>query len=388
MEVGNAVARELSGNEVIGRSADADKAKPGATSLGCLAGRVRGRSNSLFFFTIILSSFYEGVRQDFLDSFENVVCYCIGVERSTLTGEVSHLHAVIKFSCGYYLKELKDYIVALWGASSEVEKCRSLRNSLKYVSKEDMGCIYNVSVSKLSLAIQLKVWADGRSEFSCNDPFVILHYNKWRFLEKFFLDYKRSQIKVVKFLKYDLLYGNWADSVIGWWNKGVMGGFKTALYLWGETGIGKTSLIERLIGKNNMDCVYMPISGQFAFGDFCEKFKLVLFEEFELELWSSQLGLIKRLCEGRKFAVDVKYGYRKEVCFKGPVIFVSNFEKITDMAVRRRLHFVCGLAPFWGPAIVKTEISEDAILQEQQEVLPEEILLEGSEEGVDVCGNN
>lgn len=45
--------------------------------------------------------------------------------------------------------------------------------------------------------------------------------------------------------------------------------------------------------------------------------------------------MLKRLLEGRSFAYPVKDVADKIICLRGPIIFVSNYKKIEDLALKK-----------------------------------------------------
>lgn len=82
---------------------------------------------------------------------------------------------------------------------------------------------------------------------------------------------------------------------------------KRQLYLWGPSNVGKSSLVESLIGKVNMKFVFYPGVGKFFMQGFDPYFhKFFLFEEFKLHFYP--VNMLKRLLEGREYAYPVKCG--------------------------------------------------------------------------------
>jgi hypothetical protein len=93
--------------------------------------------------------------------------------------------------------------------------------------------------------------------------------------------------------------------------------------------------------------------GDFLFAD------AVIFEEFNWDRFKFNLPQIKRLLEGKIFSVDVKCRNKKDICFKGPVILVSNDPPLEEEAYIRRLRIVFTEEPFWlgtKTAVVETKV--------------------------------
>jgi hypothetical protein len=71
--------------------------------------------------------------------------------------------------------------------------------------------------------------------------------------------------------------------------------------------------------------VYQPIPGQFLFGDY-KGSDVVLFEEFSWDRFRCNFPQLKRLLEGKSFAVDQKCNDSRVLKFDVPVVMVSQLE--------------------------------------------------------------
>lgn len=202
----------------------------------------------------------------------------------------------------------------------------------------------------------------------------------YRFLQQVFADVKKeSEVKFEGFKCHPLVYGlNWVDTICSWWNGRITtNGYKRKqLYLWGASNAGKSSFIERLVGKRNSNFIFYSDVGKFAFSDFDNVLhKIIIFEEFDIKYHC--LSLLKRLLEGRTFAASVKCGPPKYIKFNGPVIFVSNYnlEPDVDTAFKNRLLVVESDEEFWPyyeansalPAPKVESSSEDSIVSVSSE---------------------
>jgi hypothetical protein len=86
---------------------------------------------------------YHQVRSDFLDYFEGVDTYCIGLEYNHANGNCN-LHAYLKFN---RRRGCVDVIEACFPEGTiNVQSCKSSRNWLKYITKEDVEPLYNCKV--------------------------------------------------------------------------------------------------------------------------------------------------------------------------------------------------------------------------------------------------
>lgn len=101
-----------------------------------------------------------------------------------------------------------------------------------------------------------------------------------------------------------------------------------ALYLWGESNTGKTSIIfDWLLARHvNENQIYRPARNcQFAWGYFNPREHLVVvmdefeFTQFDFEEW-------KNIVEGRTTSVRVKGRPPKTIAIKCPIIMISNYQ--------------------------------------------------------------
>lgn len=305
----------------------------------------RVRASREFMLTVPVPEVSESVRVSIVDTVavEELSAYVCAIEEYPSKPGKYHCHMYFKTVEKVFMSDLLEY---LHGCFPDVEslnliKVKSSRNCIKYVSKEDLHLIYeNVSVSQMHINFRIFEWARSTPVFRCNDRFVIEHRNCYRFLERAHADIRAEMLPVFRgFLRYMFCpQVDWAVACTCWWNKRIAGSGvrRQQLYLWGSSGVGKSTYIERLIGKRNMVYVFMPDVGKFAFQSFDERIhKLILFEEFDLKFHC--VSMLKRLLESRPFVAPVKCGAGKMITFTGPVIFVSNYCEIEDDALKNRL---------------------------------------------------
>ncbi|KAK9754584.1 hypothetical protein QE152_g1104 [Popillia japonica] len=151
--------------------------------------------------------------------------------------------------------------------------------------------------------------------------------------------------------------------VCQWWNRyccdAVRFEFKRpCLYLYGRSDVGKTTYVESLIGRHNLRYVFRPGIGNFFMQDFRADFhRVILFEEFDCK--AHNLSLLRRLCEGRQHAFPVKCERDLLVAFRGPIIFVTNFDDVENEALRSRLLFVHASVPYWESERVDVPKAEE-----------------------------
>lgn len=177
-----------------------------------------------------------------------------------------------------------------------------------------------------------------------------MHKNYYKFLERYLAAYQLSQLKhFTGFCKYvGIVKSCWLCAVVFWWNdwvdildRGVVIKKRKQLYLYGDTNVGKSTVIEKCIGQNYMKFCFYPGVGKFCMQGFNQYVhKAIIFEEFNVEYYP--LNMLKRLLEGRDYAYPVKCYPDQVFKFVGPVIFVSNngIEGCKDNAFLSRLQIV------------------------------------------------
>jgi hypothetical protein len=95
--------------------------------------------------------------KDFLLYFEGVDSYYVCVEKHHLSGAY-HLHCYLKFVHQYSCNEVREKYLGWFDGTLDVKPCKSSRNWLKYISKEDDEPLHNVAVSRLSFRAQAISW--------------------------------------------------------------------------------------------------------------------------------------------------------------------------------------------------------------------------------------
>lgn len=114
---------------------------------------------------------------------EGVESYCVGLEKHE-SGNY-HLRCYLKFydcvDCDY----IRNWF-SWFSSTVNVERCRSSKSWLIYITKEDEDAYHNVSTSKLSFYYRLYSWCRSTDVYKVSDPFVCEHNNKFRYIEEFY----------------------------------------------------------------------------------------------------------------------------------------------------------------------------------------------------------
>lgn len=315
----------------------------------------RNRGSRHYFITVHVNEIYPDIRSDFYEvlSFLNIITYCISVEKTVSTYNCFHIHSYFEFAEEISFDDLRLVIDSNFPENNfDLQVVKNKKNVLKYITKEDKNCYFNVKESLLNFYLRSVLWARRNFEFKYSDPFVVEHRNNYKFLLNLHKEIRQDEFlnnsPFTGFCQVLSVYNNWTRQCAEWWNDWVVNGFhlrKKQLFLYGPPGHGKTSFIETMINYVPESYIFRPCSGRFGMGGLDPEFhKLIIFEEFEENLFDK--SYIKRILEGRPVTVDVKYESPRTVSFKGPVIIISN-EVIKDMAILSRLLVVYSDVEYW-----------------------------------------
>lgn len=330
---------------------------PSRSSASTVVNKVKGVrtvASSCYFITLRLNTFYDTIREDIALSFVDFLQIVVSAEldRSTKTNvSLYHYHIFVRLQYREYFDQMREYIELVFNnpVYLDVRNCRSPKSVLKYITKSDRDAyVFGVKVSELSFYYQAFDWARSVDRFDTTHPFVAAHWVKYRYLERFFNEvHDVSRDGIPSFKRVDQSYYGWPLECATWWNGTLRPWFhkRKALYLEGPTSIGKSSYIEKLIGRKNLKYVYYPSGGLFFMQGYTHHHRIIIFEEFHMPNFHA--FQLKRLLEGKPFAYPVKCGADLLITFKGPIIFISNENNIDDDALRARMFFVSAEQAFW-----------------------------------------
>lgn len=335
-------ALQAAGLEHLPAASGISTSRPNSISRNSQLRRRRAKPGLQFFITLNPVNYYDEIRSDFLHSFENLVTYCISIERSKENLSARHLHSYIEFEGKVYLENLRVFLVSLFPDSKlDLQPCRSKKTVLKYVSKEDTDLLTNVSIDKLHFNYRIYNWAKNNPVFSYLHPFVVEHRFNHTFLKNYHSDFYSIEKRPFPGYKPFLYtYPNWAGAVISWFNNFIkLDGYKNRqMFIYGDNNMGKTSLVkDHIIGSKFENFIFRPGVGKFAYQDFRQNYhKFVIFDEFELI--DHDVPLLKQFLEGREMVIPVKCGHDRKISLKNiPIFLMSNSPPPTDPAILIRL---------------------------------------------------
>lgn len=286
--------------------------------------------------------FYEWLHCALGDS---LLEYCICVEDyKDSTGK--HIHCYLKTEKEYYLDFLRAKFVQRFKdvRTLDLQPCKRSIDWLRYITKEDADPLTNMRSSQFNFYYHLVHFArrSSSSVIDVTDPFVVKNWQKLKLIERFVYEYRLKDQGIPVLRKYDkpFIAFSWAWQVVNWYNRNYENKEvrKNQLYLWGDTNIGKSTLIEEIIRGAN---VCQPFPSEFGFSGYLPgRTQVILFEEFEWSVWRPFNYILKRIVEGRRVEVNVKGKPPMLIEHRGLVIFVSNENNVSDEALISRLIMV------------------------------------------------
>lgn len=342
--------------------------------------RVRDKRAEHWFVTVKLGVVSkedsDEVRFDLVHYFGELLSgYCIALEKYHVSNTY-HLHCYLRFVDKQYFSFVRECVSALYDECQiDVQSCKKVESVIRYVSKEDRELIFNNICEKyLSFQYLAYKWALRTPEFHCHDPFVMEHYNSYRFLEKLHSGLHFARVNKVFYVTsfFEVPVG-WCHTVYTWYRNfwRTSGLRKKQLYLYGQHHCGKSTFIEKIVGHSNMDFVFWPGVGTFAFEGLSKEHKVIIFEDFEFEKYKDNMDILKRLLEGRKFKINRKGLTGVVFEFSGCVIIVSNNDfNVLPPALLDRLLVVYVDHPSW--------VVERTFVEDIKDVLPSQTSLEST----------
>lgn len=270
------------------------------------------------------------MREDILLVFESICLrYVISRETSDSPQNLfGHVHFYFQTYEKFLLNEIRSFLFEHLLSEDihfDIQACRSPKSVIKYISKEDLKLLYNVRTSELHFNYRVHDWCIKSEYFNYDHYFVTEHRNCYRYLLSYFNEHKiKKDFPGFPGVPNRIEFPDCVNDVIDWWNEFIIteGVRRRQLYLYGDSTLGKSQLIEDILGELYNFC-YFPDVGKFFMNGFKPSVhKIILFEEFDIQFHCE--SMLKRLTEGRRYAYPTKGSESITIAYSGPVIFVSN----------------------------------------------------------------
>ncbi len=265
--------------------------------------------------------------------FEENLAWCVVATEQHKDG-TPHLHCIIALKERIETRR-PDYFDFLTGKHGNYQGCRNVGNTLAYVVKDNDYIQVNINVeeylrlrkakkSTKSAIIAEYIIAGDKTlkEIMVEYPgFVMMHQRQ-------IMDFRALVSVINKPKKKDwigasvLCTDNDKDGDIArWLNKNIKQKRKfkqEQLYIWGETNIGKTSLIEQL--SEYLNIYYLPAE-DFYDTYLDDSYDLVVMDEFKGQ---KRVSFLNQFLQGSTMPLPKK-GSQYVKCQNLPCIFLSNY---------------------------------------------------------------
>lgn len=159
--------------------------------------------------------------------------------------------------------------------------------------------------------------------------------------------------------KKSMGHAGWYEAVYIWFRFFVTQPFLNVtkqLYLYGPPAVGKSQAVLDIIGDMNISYCFFASSGQYAFdGLDVKEHKIVIFEQFEIRHWKTDLGNLNQFLCGQYFTINRKWKTNLKVRFPGMVVIISRDGRIVDKGLDARLYQVHASSPYSAEELVSYE---------------------------------
>jgi GTPase SAR1 family protein len=230
-----------------------------------------------------------------------------------------------------------------YACKREFVRADNARTKLIHVTREDIHTVYE-GCDSADFSLNFKMLTEFSIIFKNNSDLDVVSlsnkYNKSanKIRESYREFFMQHTVKIEHYLILNKYFG-WQKKVVDWYNQFIAtAGSDTQikqLYLYGNSGCGKSSFINHLFGKRFDSQIFRPITGQdskkYQWESFSSKIhSLVLFDEFDF----SQIDLDKwkKACEGIKFQQLVRNSSEGNLVeVNCPIIMISNYEPLENV---------------------------------------------------------
>lgn len=284
---------------------------------------------------------FSCIREEFASLSPNYIKCAVALEKGMSSGHCCfHLHCLFEFENDYTYIEIIDYYSKLFIDYPEItfhcEGVKNFKNYLVYISKEDTDIfIDGYSISDFSFRFQSYYYLKDMPFFDIGHHFVAKHRQYYKYLERLYkvLHFKwvSSYSYIGPWVDFDL---DWCNKVLDWYINYVSTSYyfkKKHLYLYGDTNMGKSTLINHLI-KYLGNRVYY-VKEKHLFGDLCSEHKLIFWDEVPMRL--DNVEMLKKAFGGQNFSINQKYCVERDFIITIPCILVSNYP-LNDVALCSR----------------------------------------------------
>lgn len=304
-------------------------------------------------------------REHCMYAIQDIACkYIVASENHAIEG--THIHMYINLIEPINIQELRELLLLnelfTEDISCHIDSLKSPKSWIKYITKEDETPLYDgVSSTEMHISYRLHDYIVNHRHYNAHDAFIRQHpqyTNVWRTAHT---DYWQTnpqekdyeQTKVVP--DYTKL---WVQQT------SVSVACKENIYLWGDTGTGKTTIINDCVQKlirlrqqvTTVPCTLSP----FEFSQVSTRTSLVIAPDVCAGYINTHRQQILQMCDRSCIGINPKCAPVTSFKFNGSLCIVSNFPPPDDPAVLRRFKVIQAIGH--GFQKIKTEVQEETYL--------------------------
>lgn len=314
-------------------------------------------------------------KQEAYDNLEYLCSKIVVTEEKHYNGERHH-HIYMRLLVKACKNQLKRFICLAYNISNQtnsvskkndltkegeiyIDSVRNEKSYINYITKYDINPLRKGIIDSEYYGFGMRAfeWAENTDSYNENDPFVLCHANYFKFLERLHATtklQKEEHVELSEYIEADAAnvtgYPSnsnvqWAQEVKQWLNNWILNGRqgkKSQLYLYGESGMGKTRYVNHLIksclkyqrnNPNDPDYdadkyehqIYKPTKNDFKFAwDTFNKdiHKIIMIDEFDHA--DFDVNILKHALSGESFKANVKGQPGKYIKPDIPFVIMSN----------------------------------------------------------------
>lgn len=324
---------------------------------------------------------FNGSREDVVVVLRELNCsrYVVALENHhDAEGRVTgcHIHAFFKTEVPILLTDLRHHLCASLGENfvNRLNPAINLqpiteadvRSKVEYATKEDLSAvIVGVPLSYASLYFRQYVYIKTHRVFCYNDPLVFECKHELPYLLKRHSEFWEKQdfakvedeqrIANQEFTrKHAINGGTWVDDLNTWIQAASFmlsqeHHLQTApttykqrnLYLWGDSGVGKTTTLEMLLPSLANVC-FTPTSNEatFAYSGLNSATRAIYIPDADKIFFANHRETVLRLAEGKVLSIASKFSGPLKMAFHGLFVVVSNYQPPVDPAFVNRFTII------------------------------------------------
>lgn len=217
----------------------------------------------------------------------------------------------------------------------DIQRTQNIKRWLSYITKSSPTVRYRgISTSGFHFFWQLRTWCTKQRYFSYLDPFVVANCHRHQYILLAYTEYKRTTLVPLlrsgPYTEYQFHIAN------------AIRESQDNLYIWGQTGAGKTTVIERELTMRSHTVLYLSTLHPtiYDFGNLDDSYEYIYHPEVRSTWIDYHRETILRLCDLLPATIQKKYAHPITTCFSGRFIFASNFPPPDDDAFLRRFKVI------------------------------------------------